>query len=398
MDKKILGDYNLLKKIGEGPLGMVYLAEHRFIKHQFVLKILPEELATDRNFIQRFEKQVAALASLEHPHIVKVHNISFADGHYFLVTDCIVDSLGETTNLAQYLSHNERRLPEEEVLQILTQIANALDYAHQKKLDGKPLAHRGVKLNNILISEVEGGRNVLLSDFGLGHIVGEGKLLTRLYQVLAEGVGANSPSKLHLSFLQSYAFLAPEQKIAQNSDKVDLKADVYAFGVLAYYLLMRTFPEGCFPMPSTFVREGVCDWDRLIQSCLQPDPLARPTSLRPFLEEIQTKKESAPIKKTPVVAESGKVAVKTMPQTSTTEVVEKIPEFFNVTEAPETLQPVLKPQEISRPSYDPDPGAVFNVESTVAPYKPKEHEVQNVEPLLTEMAVVEGGGVSAWQQ
>ena len=83
MDKKTLGDYSIIKEIGQGTLGHVYLAEHRFIKQHYVLKVLPEELATDRNFIQRFEKTVKVLAKLDHPHIVKVHNVSFAEGYYF---------------------------------------------------------------------------------------------------------------------------------------------------------------------------------------------------------------------------------------------------------------------------------------------------------------------------
>ena len=87
---RTLGDYILIKQIGQGSMGMVYLAEHRFMKKQYVLKILPEELASDRAFIQRFEEEVNLLASLDHPHIVKVHNISSAQGQYFLVTDCIV--------------------------------------------------------------------------------------------------------------------------------------------------------------------------------------------------------------------------------------------------------------------------------------------------------------------
>ena len=103
MEKKTLGDYNIVKQIGQGPLGAVLLGEHRFIKKRFALKVLPEELSTDRNFIQRFEKWISSLATLEHPHIVKVHNISFADGLYFLVTDCIVDQVGETTNLAHFI-------------------------------------------------------------------------------------------------------------------------------------------------------------------------------------------------------------------------------------------------------------------------------------------------------
>ena len=140
MDQRTLGDYRIIKSIGHGTLGMVYLAEHRFMKRQYVLKVLPEELSSDRGFIQRFEEDVAVLASLEHPNIVKVYNISFAQGQYFLVTDCIVDDMGETTNLAQYVLGLRRSLDEDELFHILRQVADPLDYAHSKKAGERTLS------------------------------------------------------------------------------------------------------------------------------------------------------------------------------------------------------------------------------------------------------------------
>lgn len=131
MQDQMLGDYRLVKQIGSGALGSVFLAEHRFIKKHFVLKVLPPELAQDRGFIERFEEEVAKLAQLDHPHLVKIHTISSVDGTYFLVTDCVVDSLGETTNLAQYMSGRKERLREDELLSVMRQIAEALDYAHK---------------------------------------------------------------------------------------------------------------------------------------------------------------------------------------------------------------------------------------------------------------------------
>src|SRR5579885_694022 len=99
MSTKTLGDYTIIKQMGQGSLGNVFLAEHRFLKRQYALKVLPEELAEDRGFVQRFEKEAVALATLDHPHIVKMHNVSYSEGQYYLVTDCVVDPLGEATNL-----------------------------------------------------------------------------------------------------------------------------------------------------------------------------------------------------------------------------------------------------------------------------------------------------------
>ncbi len=153
IETRTLGDYTLIKQVGQGSLGSVFLAEHRFMKRQYVLKILPEELAADRSFTQRFEDEVGMLATLEHPHIVKMHTVSFAQGQYFLVTDCVVDEFGETTNLAQYMLSRGKRFDEETLFRLLRQIAEALDYAHAKKGNSKGIVHRNLKLNNILVAK-----------------------------------------------------------------------------------------------------------------------------------------------------------------------------------------------------------------------------------------------------
>ena len=85
-----LGDYTLQRCLGMGALGAAYLAQHRFLKRSFVVKVLDDDLAQDSEFVNRFEREASVLATLEHPNIVKVHNVSEADGHYFLVTDPVV--------------------------------------------------------------------------------------------------------------------------------------------------------------------------------------------------------------------------------------------------------------------------------------------------------------------
>ncbi len=165
LEVRMLGDYEIIKQIGQGSLGSVMLAEHRLMKKQQILKLLPEELSSDRSFIQRFEDEVGMLAMLDHPNIVKIHNVSYAQGQYFLVTDCIVDNLGETTNLAQYMSGRESLLDEDEVYALLCQLADALDYAHSRKIGSKGLSHCGIKLNNILVGPEKNYIGVYLSDF-----------------------------------------------------------------------------------------------------------------------------------------------------------------------------------------------------------------------------------------
>lgn len=390
MSKKNIGDYAVTREIGQGSLGAVYFAEHRFLKRAYALKVLPEELAQDQEFVKRFEKEVEQLATLDHPHIVKTHNISFADGHYFLVTDCIVDSLGETTNLAQYLAKKTAGLSEEEVMRISQQIASALDYAHQKS-GGQPFAHHGLKLNNVLIQDGMDGPKAYLSDFGLSRIVGAGRVLSRTFKAVADIVGSHSGyaqekyvahpldgaklSILHLSFLQNFPFLAPEQKKMSEGKTTDYKVDIYAFGVLVYYLLMREFPEGCFELPSARYSDLKGNWDSLITRCLQPDPQKRPSSLQELFD-----------KPAPVVAV---VVAIPEPVVQIVQEVAPAPEPEAVAAPAEELKPVLKAPEIARPEFEPDPGAIFKVETSVGRYEPQETEIKNVEPLLSDMIIIQ---------
>lgn len=358
---KNLGDYTIVKQIGQGTLGEVLLAQHRFLKRNYALKLLPEEISADKEFVRRFEHEVTALATLEHPHIVKMHTVSASDGRYFLVTDCILDDRGETLNLGQYLSTAVEKFTEEEIVKIVHQVASALDYAHEKLHGDQPFAHSGLKLNNILLGKKHGGLNVYLSDFGISRIIGTANVLTRSYKAISETVGTDIAKlpKLHFSFLQNYLFLAPEQKMATSEPINEAKADIYAFGVLVYYLLTRRFPDGFFEPPSTFVPEFKLKWDNLVRSCLQHDPNKRPLNLRRALEEL-------------LLSPS-------------------LPEEEQPAPSQDTLKPVLKPGEIARPEFDADPAAIFQIDTVVARYQPEPQQHQEIEPLLTEMIVIRGG-------
>lgn len=382
METRFLGDYQVIKQIGQGALGNVLLAEHRFMKKQYVLKVLPEELAGDRSFIQRFEEDIGVLATLDHPHIVKIHNISFAQGQYFLVTDCIVDEIGETTNLAQYIQSRPKKIDENELVRILSAIADALDYAHSKKMNGCDVAHRGLKLNNILIGKGKTSHDPFITDFGLSRIIGSGAVLLKTFKTVADtltlgGSSSNQTleqqklSSLHNSFLQNFAFLAPEQKRVDHPYPIDGKADVYAFGTLVYFLLTREYPEGLFEMPSKFIGESRFDWDTLVTACLQSNPSKRPDSLSEILNSITSAKSTEVISHPPVA--QPRTEVKIVPRSS------------------EELKPVIHRPQLDVPQVDPDPAASLHVDPTVKLYQPEYKEIKNIQPLLTDMIIIKGG-------
>lgn len=392
MSQKTIGDYLILKLLGQGALGTLYLAEHKYIKKTYALKVLPEELSSDRQFIQRFEKQMQLFSMLDHPHIVKIHNAGYEEGSYFFVTDCIVDEMGESTNLAQYLSHLDQPLAEERVWDILSQLAETLSWAHSRQIDDQPIVHKGLKLNNILIGSDRGNCKVYLSDFALSRIVGHGPLLSRTYKAVADIMGVHAGiyfakgglekyatsqmdtlkiSKLHQSFLQTYAFLAPEQKWCLDGKTDDIRTDIYAFGVLAYFLLMAEFPEGIFDLPSSRRKDLTKNWDSLVFACLQNDPLKRPATLDLAMHLLEEGNFSA----------RGQVVKEPEGQLH----------FEGFDASSKALKPVINPQGILKPEYEPNPGAVFQIETSIAKYSPKAPEVHVIEPLLTEMMVIPGG-------
>jgi formylglycine-generating enzyme required for sulfatase activity len=392
MENRCLGDYQIIKQIGQGTLGRVYLAEHRFMKRQFVIKVLPAELGSDRGFVQRFEEEVSVLSMLDHPNIVKIHNVSFAEGMYFLVLECVVDEMGETTNLTKYVTAQPVPLKESDLFNLLHQVAAALDYAHQKKIGGKGIVHRCLKPNNILVSKGSGGPLLKISDFGLTRIIGIGPVLTRTFQAVAEAMqiatdnftsGAAEPQKLtslHGSFLQNLAFLSPEQKNIEAPQQVDIKTDAYAFGVLAYFLMFRSYPEGVFPLPSSQGWGYKADWDRFLDLTLRKSPEERPEQLAELLEIITKpeKKTAAPKIENPLAQE---MQVK----------VPKEEKVLAKAHSSESLRPIIHSSQIDRPQIDPDPATAFQVDSTVKVYHPEEREVKNIQPIMTDMVVVKGG-------
>lgn len=416
----ILGDYKILKKIGEGTLGSLYLAEHRFIKKQYMLKVLPPELCQDAGFMQRFEEEVIRLASLDHPHIVKTHNVSFSNGVYFLTTDCISDSLGETCNLAQYMAGRKQRLEEELLLNMIQQIADALDYAHLKG----QVVHRALKLNNILLDKTQRGLHVYISDFGLSKILTPGKTILRTFKAVAEAVAdlpqdehkeekytsapikAEHASTLSQVFLQAYAFLAPEQK---KFEHVGVTADTYAFGVLIYYLISGRFPEGNYELPSKIAPEYVYDWDHLVSLCLQQDALKRPTQLIPLLQKKREAKTFDSVSQPRQVQDEKKepsVAIEQLKKTLSQVVLQPREELVealayaapspsivrvetrDVVEA--TALP-MTPASKEEKRYSDSLNAMMNRDPVVTHYNPEKRETRVIEPIYTEMSIIEGG-------
>lgn len=423
MHDKTIGDYKVIKQMGEGALGATYLVEHRFVKKQYILKLLPEELSQNQSFLQRFEAQIGRIASLEHPNIVKVHNVSLIDGFYFLVTDGVVNSLGESTNLAEMMANHKEELSEEELFSILTQIAAALDYAHAKS-EEESFVHGSLKLSNILVNREDGKLKISLSDFGLMSIVGQNAVVGRSFKRVAEELGsaiidkrggveryhpfpieARHLSKQSQSFLQTYAFLAPEQK---RMEPPTIKSDIYAFAVLTYYLLTGFFPEGFFSMPSEINKKYKFDFDHLIRSTLAFDLEKRPAKLLPLLqppEEVRYQVE-VPLVLQESMETEGSTAFEGVKKSVEAFVSSYLPPRAQIA-APNTNVSAVATMTVAAKNVSESTATVLNPpkdenyaqalksmlhrEPVVTHYQPEKRYTDNLEPLPTEMVVIQGG-------
>lgn len=203
------GSYILEEPLGSGGMGEVYAARHvRLTKRRAAVKVLPSSLATEPEFLRRFEAEANAAASLDHPNVLGLWEYGEHEGMPFLVMPLIPGG-----SLKELL---ERRGPltAPEAGRILTQIAAALDYAH-----GRGLLHRDVKPANILLTEE--GRPVL-ADFGIAKVMEATQT-----QITRAGTGIGTPE-----------YMAPEQ-LEGNAER---RSDLYALGVVLYQMLTGKVP------------------------------------------------------------------------------------------------------------------------------------------------------------
>jgi hypothetical protein len=238
-------------------MGAVYKARQIKLDRLVALKILPQEGGRDPAFAERFAREARAMAKLNHPRIVAVHDFGEEGGWYYLIMELV-----NGTNLRQPLRAG--RLPPEEVLRIVPQVCEALQYAHDEGV-----IHRDIKPENILLDQKG---QVKIADFGLAKLLESSALagrLTRSEQVMG------TPH-----------YMAPEQM--ERPLEVDARADVYSLGVVVYEMLTGELPLGRFALPS---QKAPVDgrFDSLVLRALQKEPAwryQRISELKSDLESI----------------------------------------------------------------------------------------------------------------
>jgi serine/threonine-protein kinase len=203
---KTLGDFRLLRRLGRGGMGEVYVAEQASLKRKVALKLLRADLAADANSLKRFKAEAEAVARATHANIVQVYAIGETDGLHYMALEYV-----EGKNLREYVE--KKGTPEALVaLSIMRQVAAALQRASELGI-----IHRDIKPENILVTKKG---EVKVADFGLSRIFGDDRQPLNLTQ---SGVTMGTP-----------LYMSPEQV---EGKPVDPRTDIYSFGVTCYHLL-----------------------------------------------------------------------------------------------------------------------------------------------------------------
>lgn len=201
--------YTIVRPLGSGGMGEVYLAQHPRLPRQDALKILPTSISADAEYRDRFNREADIAASLWHPHIVEIHDRGEHRGQLWIAMDYV-----DGTDAGRLLrERHPGGMPKQQVCGIVSAIADALDYAHQRDL-----LHRDVKPANILLAHPEtDDQRIMLADFGIARYANEVSGLTATNMTVG-----------------TVAYAAPEQLLGAH---LDGRADQYALAATAFQLL-----------------------------------------------------------------------------------------------------------------------------------------------------------------
>jgi serine/threonine protein kinase len=204
--------YRLIKYLGQGGMGQVWLAEHRLLHRTVALKVIRRRLTANRAAVERFKREMQLVAKMDHPNVVRAFDAEQAGDTHLLVMEYV-----DGTSLARMVEA-AGRLPVRSACEYVRQVGLSLQHAHERGL-----VHRDIKPGNILVDR---SGTVKVLDFGLGAFVQAEDTDSALTEI---GQAMGTPD-----------YISPEQ--ARNSRSVDIRADIYSLGCTLYCLLSGSPP------------------------------------------------------------------------------------------------------------------------------------------------------------
>jgi len=268
-----LNHYQITERLGAGGMGEVYRARDTRLGRDVAIKVLPASLDQDRQYVARFKREARLLASLNHPNIAAIYGFEEHGGKHFLVLELVE---GETLE-ARLLNGP---LPVAETIQTCQQIATAIQAAHEKEI-----IHRDLKPANIKFTSTG---QVKLLDFGLAKALSQATSSPGTVHTVSTMVGM---------VVGTPAYMSPEQLSGEPANE---QGDVWTFGCLLYECLIgqRLFggptATKCFnavmdrePIWSALPKGTPHALRRLMQRCLERNPLRRRPTIREVLMELE---------------------------------------------------------------------------------------------------------------
>jgi tRNA A-37 threonylcarbamoyl transferase component Bud32 len=270
-----LGDFQLVKKLGQGGMGEVYLAKQISLDRKVAVKTLSKELAKKEDFVQRFLRESRAMAKLQHPNAVQVFAADSHRGIYYAAIEYI-----DGQSMQDWMN-DLGRLSVGDALHVTLVCAQALQEAH-----GLNLIHRDIKPDNILVTQKG---IVKVADFGLAKVIDEDVSMTQ------SGHGLGTP-----------LYMAPEQ--ARDAKNVDSRTDIYALGATLYYFLTGELPfsgttmielitakeEGTFTAARKLQPDVPERLDLMIDKMLVKNPAHRYASCKELIADLSSLKLDSP--------------------------------------------------------------------------------------------------------
>jgi serine/threonine protein kinase len=291
-----LGHYRIIRELGRGGMGVVYLAQDVSLDRPVALKLLPIHLTSEPERLHRFEQEARAASALNHPNILTIHEIGEIDGLRFIETEFI-----DGVTLRERIK--SRELKPSDTLSIAEQIASALAAAHKAGI-----VHRDIKPENVMLRR-DGYVKVL--DFGVAKLTEEQAVKVDNGSAMTLGVNSNT------GIVGTAGYMSPEQAKGKH---VDQRSDIFSFGAVLYEMLTGEMAfqgksdadklqaiTSEWPADLSGLRESVpADLDQVLQRCLEKEPEHRYENGTVLVEAL--KELGAPWRSTAEVPVSGRAS------------------------------------------------------------------------------------------